>query len=262
MLRTTLLLLGCLGCEVRGSQAAASEAPPAPGTTAAASAAAQASVADSGPIRIELFRADERPPTFVMRGGPRGPGRLVFLHGMCGHGLGYAQSFQFSAAKVGTLIAPQGDVSCGDVWSKWSTDVKRLDQRIVSTFRELGHPEPIDDVLVIGMSQGATRAVDLVRHFPERYTRLVAMAAPTALQPGELKSLKSAVMMAGERDRQDLMRKSERALRQSGVPVKFLVIPEATHGAMGPTPERTMGEALELLLSAGSPPRETRADPR
>jgi predicted esterase len=261
MLRTTFLLLACSGCDVRGSHAAASETPPAGVTIPAASASVRASIAESGPIRIEVLRADERPPTFVMRGGPRGQGRLVFLHGMCGHGLGYAQSFQFSAAKLGTLIAPQADVSCGDVWSKWSTDVKQLDQRIVSTFRELGHPEPIDDVTVIGMSQGATRAVDLVRRFPARYTRLIAMAAPTAIQPGELKSLKSAVMMAGERDRQDLMRRSERALRQSGVPASFLLIPEATHGAMGPAPERTMGEAFQLL-SAGSPQRETRSDPR
>ena len=111
------------------------------------------------------------------------------------------------------------------------------------------------------MSQGASRAVDLVRRFPQRYTRLISMAAPGVIQPGHVKSLRAAVMMAGERDRQDLMRQSERALRQSGVAVTFLLIPEATHGAMGPTPERTMGEALDFL-SAGSPPRETRDAPR
>lgn len=196
---------------------------------------------------MELLHEGASPPMFVMRGSPRGPGKLVFLHGMCGHGLGYAQAFQFSAAKLGTLIAPQADVSCGGVWSKWSGDVVKLDQRIVETFRELGHAEPIDDVIVLGMSQGATRATELVRRFPERYTRLVSMAAPSAISPGQLKSLKAAVMMAGERDRRDLMRQSERALRQSGVPVTFLLIPEATHGAMGPTPERTMAAALEFI---------------
>ena len=73
------------------------------------------------------------------------------------------------------------------------------------------------------------------------------MDAPTALRPGELRSLKAAVMMAGERDRQDLMRQSERALQRTGVPVTFLLIPQATHGAMGPTPERTMDKALSFL---------------
>jgi pimeloyl-ACP methyl ester carboxylesterase len=184
---------------------------------------------------------------FVMRGGPRGPGHLVFLHGMCGHGLGYAQAFQFSAAKVGTLIAPQGDVSCGGVWSKWSSNLAALDARIVATFRALGDDSALDDVWIFGMSQGATRAVALVQKYPERYTHLVSMDAPTALKRGNWAKLRAAVMMAGERDRQDLMRESERALRASGVPTLFLVIPEAGHGAMGPTPEKTMGEALRFL---------------
>jgi pimeloyl-ACP methyl ester carboxylesterase len=75
------------------------------------------------------------------------------------------------------------------------------------------------------------------------------MDAPTALKVGELRELRAAVMMAGERDRQDLMRASERALKRTGVPVTFVLIPGATHGAMGPTPEQTMGIALEFLRS-------------
>src|ERR1041385_4061730 len=66
-----------------------------------------------GPVRMERLETDASAPTFVMRGGPHGPGRLVFLHGVCAHALGYAQSFQWSAATKGTLIAPQGDVACG-----------------------------------------------------------------------------------------------------------------------------------------------------
>lgn len=200
----------------------------------------------ASPVRMEVLSGAE-PAMFVMRGGPRGAGRMVFLHGMCGHGLGYAQSFQFSAATRGTLIAPQGDLSCGGVWSKWSGDLVKLDARIVETFRALGHREPIDDIVIIGMSQGATRAAALAKKWPERYTRLIAMAAPSALRHGELGSLKAAVMMAGERDRQDLMRQSQRALQRTGVPVTFLLIPQATHGAMGPTPERTMDAALAFL---------------
>jgi pimeloyl-ACP methyl ester carboxylesterase len=201
---------------------------------------------------METLDALANPPTFVMRGGPRGSGRLVFLHGLCGHGLGYAQSFQFHAAKRGTLIAPQGDVSCGDVWAKWSGNVAALDARIVTTFRELGEPEPIDDVVVLGMSQGATRAVALARKYPQRYTRLVAMDGPDAVSAYGLTALKAAVFMAGERDRRDLMRQSQRTLAAVRVPATFVLIPEATHGAMGPTPEATMGEALDFLFQQHS----------
>jgi pimeloyl-ACP methyl ester carboxylesterase len=240
-----LLALACN--ETRG-------APSAQATVTAQSSSNQAK--PPSPIRIEPL-ADAEPAMFVMRGEPRGAGRLVFLHGMCGHGLGYAQSFQFSAAARGTLIAPQADVSCGGVWSKWSGDLVKLDARIVETFRALGHAEPIDDIVIMGMSQGATRAAALAKKWPERYTRLIAMAAPTAIRPGELASLKGAVMMAGERDRQDLMRQSERALQRTGVPVTFLLIPQATHGAMGPTPERTMEAAFSFLYS----PRATAQKP-
>ena len=40
--------------------------------------------------------------------------------------------------------------------------------------------------------------------------------------------------------------------RGLGVPVTFMLIPEATHGAMGPQPERTMGAALDFLAQAES----------
>ncbi|HKY40620.1 MAG TPA: hypothetical protein VJN18_32015, partial [Polyangiaceae bacterium] len=114
-----------------------------------------------------------------------------------------------------------------------------------------GLPEPSTDITVIGMSLGATRAAALVQRFPERYTRLIAMAAPSTLGAG-LRSLRAAVVMAGERDRQDLMKTSERSLRGRGVPVTFILIPGATHGAMGPEPERTMGAALDFLAQAES----------
>jgi len=198
---------------------------------------------------METLGAGSWAPVFVMRGAPRGPGRMAFLHGVCGHGLGYAQAFQFSAATKGTLIAPQGDVSCGGPLSKWSGDVAALDARIVRTFQTLVEPDDAAEVTIIGMSQGAERAVALARRYPQRYTRLISIDAPRALRPGELRSLRAAVMMAGERDRQDLMRQSAQALKASGVPVTFMLIPQAGHGAMGPTPDQTMGSALDWLAS-------------
>jgi predicted esterase len=202
----------------------------------------------AGPIRMETLDHTARPPTFVMRGEPRGEARIVFLHGMCGHGLGYAQAFQFSAARKGTLIAPQGDVLCGKgPWAKWSKDLDALDARIESTFRALGLNGPLEDVLVVGYSQGATRAEALARKWPERYSRLILMGAPQAASPRGLEHLRGAVLMAGELDRKDLMQAGTQSLKRAGIPASFRVIPEARHGAMGPEPEKTMGEALDWL---------------
>lgn len=209
---------------------------------------------EKGPVRIEPLDPNEKPPIFVLKGQSVGPGRLVFLHGMCGHGLGYAQSFQKSAAKRGTLIAPQADIICGDgPGAKWSMDVAALDARIVEAFRKLGHPEPIDDICVIGMSQGATRAAALARTFPERYTRLISMGAPTAVKTAGLETLSAAVMMVGERERRDLMLESERALRAKGVPATSLVIEGAEHASMGAQPEKTMDAAFGWLWANSKP---------
>src|SRR5260370_21072173 len=166
--------------------------------------------ADKGPIRMEALDENVVPPTFVMRGAPRGTARMVFLHGMCGHALGYAQSFQWNAAKKGTLIAPPGDRPCGGPWSMWSGDLEALDARIAAAFRALGHDEPIDDVLVIGYSQAAVRAEGLARKWPKRYTRLILMAGPTAPSPRGLSLLRALVTMAGERDPQGHMKSTRR----------------------------------------------------
>jgi len=224
----------------RGDVVAAPPGAP-PGSTERSSSA-------DGPVRIEPLSAEEKPPTFVLRGGPAGPARLVFLHGMCAHALGYAQSFQFSAARKGILVAPQGDKPCQGPWASWSNDLEALDARIVGAFRRLGQTNPIADVTVIGYSQGALRAEDLARRWPERYTRLVLIASPRAASARGFAGVRSAVMMAGERDRQDLMKQGAQALAKAGIPSTFMVIPEATHGAMGPTPEKTMGDALDWLF--------------
>jgi len=198
-------------------------------------------------VRVEALAGVE-PPVFVLRGRGVGPSKLVFLHGMCGHGLGYAQAFQHAAATKGVLIAPQADRVCGQgPWAKWSMDVARLDERIGHAFRALDPDEPVVDVCVMGVSQGATRAAALVRAFPERYSRLVSIGAPTTVRTAGLERLQAAVLMVGERERKDLMLTSQRALERVGVPTQALVIPGAEHASLGATPEATMQAALDWL---------------
>lgn len=178
---------------------------------------------------------------------------MVFLHGMCGHALGYAQSFQFTAARRGKLIAPQGDKPCQGPWASWSNDLEALDARIVDAFHRLGQRDPIEDIVVIGYSQGAMRAEDLARRWPDRYTRLVLIASPRVSSPRGFDKVRAALMMAGERDRQDLMKQSARAIAKAGIPSTFMIIPDATHGAMGSAPEKTMTEALDWLFAHTRP---------
>jgi pimeloyl-ACP methyl ester carboxylesterase len=199
------------------------------------------------PVRVEPLDPSERPPTFVLLGA-RGSRDIVFLHGLCGHAQGYVQSFQFAAARHGLVVAPQGDVLCGSgPWSSWSGDVTKVDRRIVRAFAALGTPEP-QEVAVIGYSLGATLALGLARRFPDRYTRLVLIAAPDAPSAQGLPKVRSTVMLAGSRDRKDLMRRGVAAMRGARIPSTFLELPGASHGEMGNDPERVMGEALSWLF--------------
>lgn len=227
-------------------------------TPSVAGAARTSKPREDGPLRVEVLDENAKPPIYVLRGGERGPEKMVFLHGMCGHGLGYAQSFQRAAAKRGTLIAPQADVPCSNngPWAKWSKDVAGLDGRIAEAFRKLGHADPITDVIAIGYSQGATRAETLARTFPERYTRLVLMGGPYAAKAQGLGTLRAAVAMAGDRDRRDLMQQSARVLTAAKVPATFLLIPDAPHGSMGSDPERTMDEMFDWMAENQRPRNE------
>lgn len=202
------------------------------------------------PIRVEALAPGETPATYVLRGTALGKGRIVFLHGMCGHALGYAQSFQFSAAKHGRIVAPQADVVCGKgPFASWSQNLPALHARIEAAFIALGDEPPINDISVIGYSQGATRAEALAREYPDRYSRLISIGAPGLAQPRGLSHLKAALMMAGERDRQDLMQASAQRLKAAGIRSDFQQIPQATHGSMGSQPELTMARALEWVFA-------------
>ncbi|HEY6724504.1 MAG TPA: hypothetical protein VI197_10740 [Polyangiaceae bacterium] len=225
-------------------------------SSSAPAPAAQARGVVSQPVHIEALDPSAVPATYVLRGGSPGKQRMVFLHGMCGHAMGYAQSFQFSAARHGRIVAPQADIVCGKgPWAKWSNDLAALDERIQSAFIALGDQPPIDDILVMGYSQGATRAVDLARKYPDRYSRLISIGAPGVTKPQGLSHLKAALMMAGERDRQDQMKTSARLLSAKGIRSEFREIPKATHGSMGPHPELTMSAALDWVYTSATPAR-------
>ena len=245
-----LLLLGCeapstaLRPEPRHSSNTAHAAPE---TSAVTSAQPMPE-----PVHVESVALSGGRIAFVLRGA-RGPGLGVFLHGLCGHGMGYLQAFQFAASDFGKFVAPHGDVPCGDgTYRSWSQRIEALEEHIELALLASGAIE-LRDVTLVGYSLGATRALTLARRYPERYRALILIAAPSTPTPQGLAHLKGAVMMAGGRDRQDKMKAAARAFERAKVPSTFLELPEAAHGEMGPEAERVMGEALRWLEERASP---------
>jgi len=237
MRRLMLLLLALDGCRPRAQAAT-------PTTDASVPVVAKPDAAPpEEPVRVVPVDPDETPPVFVLRGA-KGPRKMVFLHGLCGHGQGYVQAFQYAAARHGVVVAPQGDVLCEGPYRTWSGDVVKIDARITRAFGALGMDEP-RDVAVMGYSLGATLAIRLARKWPERYTRLILIASPAELKTTGLGAVRSAVMMAGELDRKDLMRAGAKTFSSAGIASTFMELPGARHGEMGTQAERVMGEALK-----------------
>ena len=199
-------------------------------------------------VQVEELAVPDDLPAFVVRGKPDGV-RIAFLHGLCGNPYAYALSFRHAAARVGTLVAIQGNMSCGPGFRDWSSPPARVDARIEAAFRALGDTSELRDLIVIGYSSGGTFAELLVMRNPERYARAILIANPRAPALYRLRKARAVVMMAGERDRHDLMKAGMRDLAAKSIPTTFLVLPGATHGEMGHDAERVMGEALDWLVA-------------
>ena len=184
---------------------------------------------------------------------PASAPRAVFLHGACVHGLGYLQAFAFAAASRVSTIALQGDRHCSGIFRSWSSDVTRADRRIADEFRAVGDVRPLEDIVLIGYSQGALIAQRLAQRFPARYPRLILIGQPGGPNARALRRARAVVAMSGTRDNPATMRAGARDLTRIGVPATFISIPGATHGQLGDA-NALMAQALDWLAAHARTP--------
>lgn len=216
---------------------------PSPTTPVAATAAPPPSSSAPPPApEVAPLAAEE---AFVLRGA-RGPGRAVLLGGQCAQPQYYLDAIKEAAGRRYQIVALRGDKPCFEAFRGWAFDIPALDRRIERVFSSLGLGEP-RDVLVIGYSQGASVAVQLAAHAPERYTRFVLMAQPREPSPAALARARGIVTMAGTRDRQDLMQRGARKLEAAGLRARYVPLPGAPHGYMGDDPEGTFERVFGWL---------------
>lgn len=207
---------------------------------------------DPGPVRTEELEVPDDLSAFVVRGARSHAMKMVFVPGMCVHPGGYVMAFQHTAAAHGDLLAVQGDVSCGGDGSarSWSSDLSAMDRRITAAFEAAGLG-PTRDVVVIGYSQGAERAEQLVARWPEKYSRAILMASPITPSTKRLARAKGVVTMAGTFDiSRPRMKAAVGQLERAKVPALYVELPNARHGGMGDAPETSMASALEFLRTS------------
>jgi pimeloyl-ACP methyl ester carboxylesterase len=218
-----LLLMLVFGC----SDAAAPRAAPPNGPPSGAIAPAPAPTRQ---VFVETFAVPGDQPAFALRGGRESGAVGVVFHGWCSHGMGFLQSFQWAAADVGQFIALQGDHHCGaGPMRGWSGDVVGLDRRIDDALRVyLGH-EPPPELVLIGSSQGAERAVDLARRFPAKYRWLVLSSGPHPVAANGLAKLGGAYLFVGQFEGRAPMQLSRDALVRAGLRAELKVVDGAGH---------------------------------
>jgi pimeloyl-ACP methyl ester carboxylesterase len=230
-------LLGATGCSRRAS---AADAP--------------AALADGTmPIGTPVSLAVEGDTAVQVAHAPLSTRRvIVYLHGRCTEPAIDVERIALSASQHGTLVAPQADEACpGGHGFRWTTDVQAIQPRIDQALRAVGVARggALDtaEITLVGYSEGAARAEALAHAFPERYPYVILIGAPTTPAVAHLGGARAVALLAGQKDRQDLMKSGLLALEHAGKPAHFFELPGAEHGEFGPDGERVMGEAFEFV---------------
>jgi len=170
------------------------------------------------PARIDAVDVPGDLPAFVLHGEHAHRMNIVFLQGMCGHPLYYAQAMQRAAAAHGDLLAPQADVPCGGGYSRWSSDLGLMSRRFDRAFAADGRADGARDMVMVGYSQGAERIEWFAAFHPEKVRAVVLMSGPIVPSVEKLGHVRAAVFTAGTREYQGNMRAGYEAFRARGIP--------------------------------------------
>jgi pimeloyl-ACP methyl ester carboxylesterase len=190
---------------------------------------------------------------FALRGGRQDGVVGVVLHGWCSHGMGFLQAFQWAAADVGRFIALQGDHRCGSGPMRgWGGDTAALDRRIQAALRVYLGAEPPPEIVVIGSSQGAERAVALARRVPARYRHLVLSSGANNLKAAGLRQLAGAYFLVGQYEALWPMQQSRDALLQAGIPARVQVVRGGGHADFHGQGDPLLRDAFAFLGIAGA----------
>jgi predicted esterase len=208
---------------------------------------------DEPPVTPITVKVPGDKPLSVVLGPPKSRLAVLYLHGVCGDPLAFT-SWVRALASQATLISLRGDEKCDDRpgRTKWSWDLAGLDRRVTRALGAVNalHDTPLDgtNVVVVGYSQGATRAQALAWRFPKRYRRVALVAIATEPSRDALAQTERVLLVAGERDARKHIREGRDALAKAGKLVRYLELPEARHGEYGPKALEVMGAGMRWLF--------------
>ncbi|MCA9584531.1 MAG: hypothetical protein KC657_04160 [Myxococcales bacterium] len=246
----TVSVAAVTGCDRRPPTHRAQQDPSAATPPAAIAPDAGPAEREPLPVRAERILVPGDSAATVVRGPHGETPRAVFMPGVCSNALGYVQSFQSAAQRFGGVVALDGDAPCpgaGPAFHTFSWDAGRQHARIEAALAAAGAKEiPAEGITVVGYSQGAAIAEQLVARWPERYTRVVLIGSPNDPSPSKLRSASAVVTMSCSLDVTWRMRGAADALSRRGTPATYLEMPGCRHGQVADA-ERVFGEAFRWL---------------
>lgn len=201
--------------------------------SAKAPAAAPEPKQEPTPARVErLLVPGDLGASLVRSKGGSAP-VTVFMPGMCSNANAYLQTFPEAAQKQGGVVAIEGDQMCGGAqgFRTFSWDAGRQHARVEAALAAAGLTQiPREGITLVGYSQGASLAEQMVQRWPERYARVILIGAPTDPSSKNLARARGLVTMSCDRDVPARMKRAAQSASRAGIPATYLQMPGCTHG--------------------------------
>ena len=209
------------------------------------------------PATVERVRVPGDRAASVVRAADGSAPRTVFLPGVCSNANAYLQGFREAARRQGGVVAIEGDQPCGNLqgFHTFSWDAAKIHARIEAALVAAGTTEiPAGGIVLVGYSQGAALGEQLAQRWPERYTELVLIGAPTDPVPAHFARARGVVTMACSRDVTARMKEAAAGVARSGVPSTYVEMPGCTHGNLADGDAR-FDAVFDFLRERARPPR-------
>lgn len=254
-----LVALGLAGCaDAKADASRRGTTPPLPAVTLAAPAPAPPPAApvpapppEPEPARVERLRVPGDLMASVVRALDAKPPTTVFLPGLCSNANAYLQAFPEAARRQGGVVAIEGDQPCGaGGFRSFSWDAAKVHARIEAAMVAAGLTTiPRDGLTLVGYSQGAALAEQLVQRWPTRYARIVLIGAPTDPSAAKLAEARAIVTMSCARDVPWKMKEATARFTRAGIPSTYVEMPACTHGNITDG-DRTFDAAFAFLRTS------------
>ena len=223
-------------------------------TSAAVEAPRKPAVVRNGAVRTFAY-----PPKDTSLPRPA----VVYLHGRCGAATNGCPYFEPGVSGFGWLVCPPAPSRCEGGGASWSGSTSQKQAVVDSAVSAVAasYPGLVDTVaptVLIGFSQGAYIAVDMVRERPGKYMGVLLIGAEivTSAEILSTAGVKRVVLAAGAYDgARPAMETEAKKLASQGFSAHFVSLGTVGHTYVADR-EGVLRSSLEWLEGSGPPPED------